>query len=79
MLPLLPLFLLPFYYLVYAYIKVHVTNYTVNNAQLGEHQFESRMKTLPYLWIFFSNMIVSGADSGAGNTLGDDPGGALPR
>lgn len=58
MLPLLPLFLLPFYYLVYAYIKVHVTNYTVNNAQLGEHQFESRMKTLPYLWIFFSNMIA---------------------
>ena len=58
MLPLLPLFLLPFYYLVYAYIKVHVTNYTVNNAQLGKHQFESRMKTLPYLWIFLSNMIV---------------------
>lgn len=55
---ILPVILLPLYYLVYAYIKVHVTNYTVNNTQLGEHRFESRMKTLPYLWIFFSNMIV---------------------
>lgn len=58
MLPIVPLILLPFYYLVYAYIKVNVTNYTLNNTTLGEHQFESRMKTLPYLWIFFSNMLA---------------------
>ncbi|WP_372831033.1 YjgN family protein [Pontibacterium sp.] len=53
--PLLPLVVLPFYYLVYAYIKVNVVNLTLNNLHLGEHRFESRMRTLAYLWIFISN------------------------
>ena len=53
--PLIPLVILPFYYLVYAYIKVQVMNLTLNNLRLGEHCFESRMRTLAYLWIFISN------------------------
>lgn len=57
MLPIMPLIMLPFYYMVYAYIKVHVINHTLNNTKLGEHQFESRMKTLPFLWIFVTNSI----------------------
>ncbi len=53
--PLIPLVILPFYYLVYAYIKVQVMNLTLNKLRLGEHHFESRMRTLAYLWIFISN------------------------
>lgn len=58
LLSLLPLVILPFYYVVYAYIKVHVANLTLNNLHLAEHRFESRMKTLAYLWIFISNTLA---------------------
>jgi uncharacterized membrane protein YjgN (DUF898 family) len=34
---------------------VNVVNLTLNNLHLGEHRFESRMRTLAYLWIFISN------------------------
>lgn len=56
--PLVPLVMLPFYYLVFIYISVKVTNLTLNSSSLGSHHFESRLQTLPYVGILLTNTLA---------------------
>ncbi|MGB0466472.1 MAG: YjgN family protein [Pontibacterium sp.] len=56
--PYLIFLILPFYSLVYVYIKVKVTNLTFNQTTLGEHRFQSQMQVLPYLAIWLTNTLA---------------------
>lgn len=58
LIPFMPLILLPFYFMAYAYVRVKVINLTLNQAHLSTHRFHSTMETLPYLWILCSNTLA---------------------
>lgn len=52
------LLLLPFAFLfVAAYLAVSLPNLIWSSTALGEHRFHSQQKTLPYLWIAFTNLL----------------------
>ena len=49
------LLILPLYYLAFVFIKVQVTNMTLNNSELAGHHFDSQLKTGAFFKLLFIN------------------------